>query len=78
MYICEEMIDLGIKKNYWKSENHKQVAKTIALCNPNVTARWTLDMIRNAINKVPKNKIKKILYNDLVAEFNMPDVGIYK
>ncbi len=40
MYIFPEMIDMGLKDDQsWPSDQHKGLAQTLYLCNPNITTR---------------------------------------
>lgn len=76
MYIFNEMIDLGLKEGQeFTSEDHKIVAQTIGLRNPNVTNRDILVDIVQAVLKVPQDRIRKITYEELVKEFGCPLVA---
>lgn len=75
MYILESMIDLGLKENQtFPSEDHKAVAMTLGLCNPHVKTRSTLTDIVQAVCKVPAERIKTITLDEIVNEFDCPNV----
>ena len=75
MYMFEEMIDLGLKENQkFPTKAHKKVAQTIAICNSSVVNRNLLTEIVQSILLVPKNRIKKITMDQLIDEFNCPNV----
>ena len=76
MYLLESMIDLG--KTIWPSNDHREVAVCIAICNPNVATAEMLGDICRAVVKVPQSDIQKITYQDLVDKFEMPDVEIFE
>ena len=76
MYLLESMIDLG--KTIWPSNDHRKVAVRIAICNPNVTTAEMLGNICRAVVKVPQSSIREVTYQELVDEFEMPDVEIFE
>lgn len=76
MYAFESMIDLG--KTKWASKDHRDVAITIAIGNPNVTTVEMLKNICEAVSKVPQSDIQKVTYQDLVDKFGMSNVQMYE
>jgi len=78
MYGFPEMIDMGLNEGEkFPSKAHRAVAQIIAIGNANVHTRDMLTEVVSAINRVPKKLIKKVTYDDLVDQFQMPDVGMY-
>jgi len=78
MYIFPNMIEMGLKEGKtWPSHDHKQIASTIGLCNPNVTTMDTLQAVVTAVCAVPQERIRRVSYKELVDEFDLPDVQIY-
>jgi hypothetical protein len=74
MYCLESMIDLGLKNGQtFPSEEHKDVAMTLGLCNPRVTDRTTLTEIVQAVCKVPAERIKTITLDEIIKEFDCPN-----
>lgn len=79
MYVFPEMIDLGLSLGEdWKSPKHRIVAQNIALGNPNVRQRDTLAEICQIVNSVAMDRIETVTYRELVDEFGMPDIGIFR
>ena len=79
MYICEGMIEIGLKEGqHFPTTNHREVACSITLCNTNVRAADVLMTVVQAVLKVPVKRIRKVTYHQLIKEFDMPDVGIPK
>ena len=77
MYFAPAFVDAGLKKGqFWPSPEHRQVAGVIILGNPNVVKQETIEKVVQAILQVPKQRIKKISYKQLVSEFKMPDVSM--
>lgn len=74
MYAFPEMIELTGRE--FPTPAHKQVAQRIAICNPNVFQADVLAAVVDAINAVPNKRIKGVTYDELVNDFNMPDVGV--
>lgn len=75
MYIMESMIDLGLKENQtFPSEEHKAVAMTLGLCNPHVKTRDCLTSIVQAVCEVPIERIKTITLEEMIKEFDCPNV----
>jgi hypothetical protein len=60
------MIDIGLKKGEkWASKVHRVVAQNALLCNPRITTCDCLQYNVSLINKIPKEKIKKVTVRDL-------------
>lgn len=75
MYIFPEMIDLGLKQNQsWPTEAHKNIAITLAICNPNVHCRDTLMDIVASVLKVSEDRIKKVTYEELRTKYDLPAI----
>ena len=59
---------MGLKENQtWPSEEYKDVAKSLALCNPLVTNRDTLTSIVQRVLSISKEKI----YSITLEEFEL-------
>jgi len=66
MYGFDSMIDIGMpKRSKWKSEAHREVAITVCICNPHVHDSTTLASNVRIINKIPKNKIEKVTWDQI-------------
>lgn len=66
MYIFDEMIDMGLRKNQkWPSEAHRAVAMNLGLCNPLITARDDLTAVVQKVCKIPADKIKTVTFAEL-------------
>lgn len=76
MYGFEEMIDqFGLKESEsFKSDDHRRVAITIGIGNPNVKDRSTLQDAVSAVNSVPQDEIRLVTLDDLTDKYNMPCV----
>jgi hypothetical protein len=64
MYILDDMIDLGLVGK-WPSPAHRTIAQIVLLNNSRITSRQLLVDNVAIINKIPKNKIKKVTFTDL-------------
>ena len=72
MYIMPDMIEMT--EVQFQSDDHKQVAINLGMCNPNVTTLDLLTEIAEKVNKVPMERIRKITYPEMVKEFELPNV----
>jgi len=66
MYMIENMIDMAKPKNGWKTKNHRIVAVNCCICNSNVKDMDTLSSNCKIINNIPKKKIKKVTFHQLI------------
>jgi hypothetical protein len=66
MYVFPEMIEIGMKKGEkWPSKAHKTVAMNALLCNPRITSAEIMKRNIEIINKIPKERIKKVTRAEL-------------
>lgn len=66
MYVFENMIEIGMGKGKkWPSGAHKKVAINALLCNPRITSAEILKRNIEIINKIPKERIKKVTRAEL-------------
>ncbi len=65
MYAFPEMIDMT--KVPWKSKAHKIVAQNILIGNKRINNLTDLIYYSEIINKIPKNRIKKVTFSDLAC-----------
>ena len=76
MYICPEMIDMGLEEgSEWPSDAHRVVAQTLGIGNPNIVDWGTLRTICQSVVKVPQERIKKVTYEQLKDEFDLPPIA---
>lgn len=64
MYMFPEMLKLT--KIKWKSKDHQIVAENCLICNPAITTLDNLIRCAKIINKIPKNKIRTIKWDELI------------
>ena len=60
MYILEDFIDMGLEDESWSSDDHRKVASTICLCNPNVFSMEKLCNNVQIINHISMNRIIEV------------------
>jgi hypothetical protein len=66
MYMIESMIDMGLSEGQdWPTPAHRLVAANLALCNPQVTKRDTLNAIVQKVIAIPKSEIESLTWADL-------------
>lgn len=67
MYIFPEMIEMGLKEGEkWSSEDHREVAMTVCLCNPLITSRDDLQHNVGIINSISQENIRTVTGADLI------------
>ena len=72
MYILPDMIEIGLKDGEeFNSEDHRFVAVSFGIANPQVTTKDQLIDIVQAVQRVPQNKIKKVSMVDLRKKYGM-------
>jgi len=75
MYMIESMINMGLEEGQeWPSDAHKRVALNIGLYNLLVKDIDTLTNICQSVISVPQDRIELVTFEDLVTEFNCPNV----
>lgn len=75
MYAFPDMINIGLKEGQeFPSDDHRQVAQNIGLCNRNVFDADTLTEIVQSVIKVPADRIRTVTLIELCDEFDCPRV----
>ena len=75
MYILPHMIEIGLKDGEkFNSEDHRFVAVSFGIANPQVTTKDQLINIVQAVQRVPQDKIREVSMVDLCEKYGMQRV----